>query len=403
MHAGHHVFAHVPHSHFFKLPEEVEHFYILAFVRTILTVTGGLFLPLFIYKETSSLTLVFLYMLLAQGVAKLPLRPFNLWVLKKCGVEWAMFLSIVLAGTEYALVYFLGTDLAAVFFYGFLEGFSVSLYWDAYHTSFGVFGRERDSAEEVAGLQVLQNVTSILLPLLSALIIRYVGFHGFYAIVFASTLLASIYLLFKFGKLHRVDFTFHDVLHTPYRELHVSDGIQCGFTWVIPIFLYIVFGGSVVLFGALKTAIGLAMALFSFVIARYFDRKRAFGLGKVPYLGNIVFTTLLTLFPTPVVVSVSEIARGITNTFAVAISATLYRVVKHRAPAMAVGRSFYVSVGKTVSFTIALIFAYLVESLHVLAVPPVDLTRYLILATIPFAITSVLLYGKLEKEVEGYA
>ncbi len=403
MHAGHHVFAHIPHIHFFKLPDEVAHFYILAFVRTVLTVTGGLFLPLFIYKATSSLTLVFLYMLLAQGVAKLPLRPFNLWVLRRYGVEWAVFLSIVLAGTEYALVYFLGMNLAAVFFYGFLEGLSGALYWDAYHTSFGVFGRERDSAEEVAGLQVLQNVTSILLPVLSALVIRYVGFHGFYALIFVSTLLASIYLLFKFGKLHRVDFTFRDVLRTPYRDLHVSDGIQYGFTWVIPIFLYIVFGGSVVLFGALKTLIGIAMALFSLIIARYFDRKRAFGLGKVTYLGNAAFPAVLALFPTPIVVSASEIARGLTNTFSVAISATLYRIVKHRAPAMAVGRSFYISVGKSISFTVALAFAYLVESLHVFAFSPVDLTRYLILATVPFAITSVLLYGKLEREAESYA
>jgi len=403
MHAGHHVFAHIPHIHFFKLPDEVAHFYILAFVRTILTVTGGLFLPLFIYKSTGSLTLVFLYMLLSQGVAKLPLRPANLWILRHYGVEWAMFLSIVLAGVEYSLVYFLGMGIIAVFFYGFLEGVSGSLYWDAYHTSFGVFGRERDSAEEIAGLQVIQNITSILLPMFSALIIRFLGFHTFYALVFVSTFLASLYLLFKFGELHRIDFSFHDVLHAPYRDLHVSDGIQYGFTWVIPIFLYIVFSGSVVLFGALKTLIGLAMALFSLIIARYFDRKRAFGLGRVTYLGNAVFPTILSLFPSPIVASVTEISRGLTNTFAVAISATLYRVVKHRAPALAVGRSFYVSVGKTVSFTVALVLAYLVECAHVLALSPVNTTRYLILLTMPFALLSYYLYGKLEREAGSYS
>ena len=403
MHAGHHVFAHIPHIHFFKLPEEVEHFYILAFVRTILTVTGGLFLPLFIYKETASLFLVFLYMLLSQSLAKLPTRPFNLWVLKKYGVEWAMFLSIVLAGVEYFFVYFLGMSIAAVFFYGVLEGLSAALYWDAYHTSFGVFGRERDSAEEVAGLQVLQSITSVLLPLVSAIIIGTIGFHAFYAVIFMGTVVGSLYLLSRFGETHRISYTMKDVLTVPYRDLHISDGIQYGFTWVIPIFLYIVFGGSVMLFGALKTTIGAAMAVFSLIIARYFDRKRAFGLGRITYLGNSFFTAILSAFPTPITASLLEIGRGLTNTFAVAISATLYRVVKHRSKALTVGRSFYVSVGKGIAFTAALLLAYAVEEAHVLELSPVDLTRYLIAMAAPFGIISFLLYRKLEREAAEYS
>ena len=403
MHAGHHVFAHIPHIHFFKLPEEVEHFYILAFVRTILTVTGGLFLPLFIYKETASLFLVFLYMLLSQSLAKLPTRPFNLWVLRKHGVEWAMFLSIVLAGTEYFFVYFLGMSIAAVFFYGVLEGLSAALYWDAYHTSFGIFGRQRDSAEEVAGLQVLQSFTSILLPLVSAIIIGAIGFHAFYAVIFIGTVIGSLYLLSRFGETHKVSYAMRDVLRVPYRDLHISDGIQYGFTWVIPIFIYIVFGGSVMLFGALKTAIAAAMAVFSLIIARYFDRKRAFGLGRITYLGNSLFTAILSAFPSPITASILEIGRGLTNTFGVAISATLYRVVQHRSKALTVGRSFYVSVGKGIAFTVALLLAYAVEKAEIIELGPVDLTRYLIALTIPFGVTSYVIYKKLEREVESYS
>ncbi len=398
MHGGHHVFAHLPHIHFFKLPDEVAHFYALAFVRTILTVTGGLFLPIYIYKATGSLFMVFLYMLLAQSLAKLPIRPFNLWVLRRYGVEWAMFLSIVFAGTEYMLVYFFGTALLPVFFYGILEGISTALYWDSYHTSFGLFGKIRESAEELAGLQIIQSITSIILPFLSAVVIGIVGFHVFYALVFVSTVLASLWLLSKFGEPHRVEYTMHDVLTVPYRDLHIFDGIQCGFTWIIPIFLYIVLSGSVLLFGAVKTIIAAAMALFSFLIARYFDRRRAFGMGRVVYLGNAVFPTILASFPSPVVATFTETARGLTNTFAVAISATLYRIVRERSPALTVGRSFYISLGKSVAFGLALIVSYLVEYAHALSLTPVDLTRYLIYFSAPFALLSFYLYGKLERE-----
>ncbi|MDN5358730.1 MAG: hypothetical protein PWP76_573 [Candidatus Diapherotrites archaeon] len=402
MHAGHHVFGHIPHIHFFKLPEEVEHFYLLAFVRFVLTVTGGLFFPIFIYAETQSLTLVFLYMLLAQGLAKLPIRPFNLWVLRNHGVEWAMFLSIVFAGLEYTLAYFFGMTVLAVFFYGFLEGISGAIYWDAYHTSFGLFGREKDSAEEVAGLQVVQNLTGIFLPLISAVFIKMLGFHTFYAFVFIGTILASLYLLSRFGETHKVNFTMRDVIYVPYRALHLSDGIQWGFAWIMPIFTYLVFSGKVVLFGALKTAIAAAMAVFSFLVARYFDRKNAFGLGRVPYIGNAIFIPLQAMFPTPIVVTLGELGRSFTNTFAVAISATMYRIVKHRSPALSVGRSFFVSAGKSISFAFILILAYLAEN-GALALAQVDVCRTGLFLVIPFAISSCLLYGKMEREAESYA
>ncbi len=402
MHAGHHVFAHLPHTHFFKLPEEVAHFYALAFVRTVLSVTGGLFFPLFVYKSTGSLTITFLYMLLSQGLARLPVRTFNLWVLRRHGVEWAMFLSILLGGTEYFLAYFAGMGIVAVFFYGILEGVSGALYWDAYHTSFGIFGREKDAAEEVAGLQILQNITAIVLPLISATVIAYLGFHAFYALVFVSTLAASLWLLKMFGKTHHVLFTMQEVLTVPFRDLHVSDGIQYGFTWVIPIFLYIVFGGSVLLFGALKTTIGAAMALFSFAIARYYDRKRAFGLGRITYLGNGFWTSVLVAFPAPLVASITEIGRGITNTFGVAITATLYRIVKHQSRALTVGRSFYVSMGKTIAFTVAIIVSAAAEYWHAIPADPVFITRALIAGTLPFALLSAYLYGKMERAAESY-
>lgn|GEM_PF-2977807 len=401
MHEGHHVFAHLPHLHFFELPEEVAHFYALAFIRTVLTVTGGLFLPLYIYKATGSLFLVFLYMLLSQSFAKLPLRPLNLWILRRFGIEWAMFASIILAGIEYLLVYFFGTALLPVFFYGVLEGISASLYWDSYHTSFGLFGKLKESAEELAGLQIIQSMTTILLPFLSAVVISVLGFHVFYAIVFISTVIASLWLLSRFGATHKVNFTMREVLTVPYRALHLSDGAQYGFTWIIPIFLYIVLNGSVLLFGVVKTIIAASMALFSFVIARYFDRKRAFGLGKIVYAGNAVFPTILATFPSPVVATVTETARGLTNTFGVAITATLYRVVRDRSPALAVGRSFYVSAGKSVAFTAALVLSYLVERAHVLSLSPVDLTRYLIYGAAIFALTSIYLYGRLERDVES--
>ncbi len=298
------------------------------------------------------------------------------------------------------MAYFLGTTLAAVFFYGVLEGVSGALYWDSYHTSFGIFGKIRDSAEEVAGLQVLQSTVSIFLPFVSSAIIAWMGFHAFYAVVFAVTILTSVYLLHVFGETHRLDFSMSEVLHSPFKALHISDGVQYGFTWVIPIFLYILFSRNVLLFGALKTAIGLAMAIFSYLIARYYDRKRAYALGNVVYIGNGFWTALQAILAVPSVSAISEIGRGISNTFAVTIAATIYRAVKKRQPALVIGRSFFVSVGKSISFTIALLLSFSVEFLHIVQMSPLDITRALILLTPVFALSSIYFYGGLVKFVE---
>ena len=93
--------------------------------------------------------------------------------------------------------------------------------------------------------------------------------------------------------------------------------------------------------------------------------------------------------------------RGLTNTFAVAVSATFYRIVKHKHPALTVGRSFYASLGKSVAFLVAVVAAYLVEHLGVFSIAPLDLARFLVLLTVPFALISCLLYGRLVKDVAG--
>ncbi len=399
MHIGHHPFHHIPHIHF-KLPEEVEHFYLLSFARSVLAITGGLFLPLYIYKATGDLLSVLVYLLLSHGLFRVFSRPLSLYVLKGHGVEVAMFLSILLAGVEYLSVYFFGITPLLIALYGLLESLSTTLYWDAYHISFGIFGRERDNAEERAGLSVVQSAVSIILPVTSAVIINVVGFHTFYAIVFIVTVAASLFLLKHFRRFTKIEFTFKDVVESPYKRFLLFEGAMYSLMWLTPIFAYIVFSGDVVRFGLLFTFMGFVSTLLSYFVAKYIDRKHDYGLGRFYYAGAGIFIGALSLFPTTLGVYVTQLLRSAFNIFELAVVSAIYRVVKHKHPALAVGRSFYISIGKLVFFStlIALYFAFLTSGARI-----DDLTFLagVFIAAPILAYLTIKEYGRLVREAEN--
>lgn len=387
---GHHLFENVSHIYFFDLPEEVVHFYLLATVRSILLMTGSLFMPIYIYNETGSLILAFLYFLGAQSIVQIVLRPtFNTFIFRRLGVEVASFLSIVLAGVEYLLAYLFGVkNVLLLTLYAVLEGISRSLYWDAFHLSFGLFGKDREVAEEVAGLQLLQNALSIAFPFISVLFISLFGFHIFYLVVFFITLLTSFFLIKSFKHTTKIFVDPDRFKNIPCKELFLIEGVTIGISWFVPLYVYIVLSGNLAIIGGLKTLIGLVMAGVSYAIAAFVDRKHAYSLGRIVYLGNAIFIAFISLVPDAFLVSLSEILRGAALTFAVAISAAVYNVARKKDKTLLVARNFYISIGKGLALALFLALTFLGE---------LSALRTTLLLALPFGLTTAYMYRCLER------
>ena len=361
---SYHGHLHISHFHFFSLPDEVKHFYYFALIRTVLFATGGLFLPLFIYSSTKSILLALIYYYVALGPLRLITKPLELWFLKDQGVERAMFVSVSLAGITFLLAYYLTINLTSVLLLGFLMGFSLALYWDSFHISFGLFGRFREVGEEMGSLVVLQSILSIVLPVLSGVFVSFFGFHLFYLIVFLFTLTASIFLVKSLGKTYRVRLSMERVIKAPLKRMHTLEGMMYGFLCFTDLFIYVVLGGAVILFGAVKFIVNLLSALSSYLVGYVFDRRLPLGLGRLLYLLEGLDGMVKTLLFNPIGAAVGDILKWMGAAFHTALAGTLYIIGRNGYPEIVIARSFYITVGKSLALTLVILFSlYLQTSL----------------------------------------
>ncbi len=384
------LFHHIPLTHFYELPEEIKHFYELSIIRAAFLSVGALFLPLYIYT-TLGLGYTLFYLFLSYGLFRLISRPLNVIILREWGIETAMFLAILMSGLMYLLVFLFGINEYSILLFSILEAFSFSLYWDAYHLSFSVFGRERQFGSEVADLTFIENFISILSPIAASAFIYYLGFHTFYGIVFVFTLILSLFLVRGFKKTYKVPITFEEVINAPFRRLFFVEGILSGLTTPGFLLLYLVLQGSVLAFGAVKTVIGLFVAFFSHLLGYYFDRKLPFWMGKLMYLGSTIYALIVSFTLHPLWVSLGEIIRWVMNTFQVAVSATLYTLARKTVKIIALSRSFYITMGRMLTLFLVLIAYYMVSAEDIVFIQSV------IMFAIPVSISMVLLYSDIER------
>jgi len=366
---------HLIHFNFFDLPEEVRHFYLFSLFFTVLVASGSLFLPIYIYTKASLLYVV-LFVLFSNGVFRVLARLVTVPVLRKLGIEYAMFFSILSLSIAYAIVHFMGIEGWMLYLVALFEALGFSFYWDSFHTSFGLFGKLKEEGEEMSWFYVLQGTLNITVPLISAATIATFGFAFFYTAVFLFAVVGSLVLLKTLKRTYTVDITIRDVLRSPLKRFFAVEGIGIGIFYLAPLYLYIVLGGVVMLFGWVKTAISLVSMVVARLIGEYFDRKMPLWMGRIMYIGNAIYGVVAALIPKPLTVSVAEAIKSIAYTFHIPLSATIYLVARNGYPAVTLGRSFFISVGKILGLAIMAALVYFMEN-DMLAFGPPERRRKL--------------------------
>ncbi len=184
--------------------------------------------------------------------------------------------------------------------------------------------------------------------------------------IFIITLVASIYLLRKLPATP-VRLSLERVINSPFRRLSFLDGVTLGIYLTTPLYLFIVVGNSVKLFGEIKSFVVAISSVLVYKIGEFFDKHMPLWMGRLVYVLNGVYGILASLFPNVVSVTIAEILRSVGFVFSVPRDATFYHVSRHY-PELTLSRSMYVTLGKSVGLSILAALLYVMgESVEVFA------------------------------------
>jgi hypothetical protein len=180
---------------FFSLPEQMKHILLFSLLRTAFVSVMGVFLPVYILKLTNSLEYVGLFFALTYGIFGFMFLYLIQTLLNKMSIEELQSISIIsgiLQSIIVALIpWFQNYLLIIIVLLSMLSSISLIFYWIPQHVVLGLFSRKNSEAEDFAKIGLISTIFSILAPIISSIIIYFVGFGMFY-ILFALCYLVSI-------------------------------------------------------------------------------------------------------------------------------------------------------------------------------------------------------------------
>lgn len=260
----------------------------------------GIFIPIYIYKLTSSFTHVFLFFLLYHLTVVSASCLTGLGI-KKFGMDKASLLGALLRTVFLLFLIFSQDNLVLLWPTALFWGLAVSSTWLPYHYTVVV---EDDGdgtyGHEVALLKIVEKAASGAAPFIGGLLVYFFGFTVLYAVGIVFVVFSALPMLVdrvdKKNMRYDLGSVWKGIFKRKFRPLVV------GFTGYIlenqvfcvlrPLFIFIALASAAQL-GAIESVAILSTILVVWWVGRWVDRK-GFGLLKI---GAVVNALVLLLLP----------------------------------------------------------------------------------------------------------
>jgi len=277
---------------FFSLPEQMKHILLFSLLRTAFVSVMGVFLPVYILKLTNSLEYVGLFFALTYGVFGFMFLYLIQTLLNKMSIEELQSISIIsgiLQSIIVALIpWFQNYLLIIIVLLSMLSSISLIFYWIPQHVVLGLFSRKNSEAEDFAKIGLISTIFSILVPIISSIIIYFVGFGMFY-ILFALCYLVSI-LGIKHLLKNKTRISV-DIKNINLNSMFILEGIWWFTAMVFLIYVYYVFG-NIVIYGSLKSISVLVASISAYLFSIFVDAHKDYSIGS---LGILVRSTIMSI------------------------------------------------------------------------------------------------------------
>lgn len=254
---------------------ELEELYISTFLKFSSLAIINIFIPIYLFNLEFPLQSIFLFYAV-WSLSHFSMCPIAAKIASKIGFKHA----IMIANPMLIITFFLLSHLPTIpdffFLVAITGGISGGLYWVPFHTDFTISSDKKNRGKEVALLSLTIGASSVLGPLIGAVLILSTGF-SFTFIIAALIIFLSIVPLFftKDSKLHP-KFSFKDInkFDTLYFKTYIITNIFSVNNMeriLLPLFIFF-FLSNYLFLGGLQT-IGLFAALMASMVAgTFFDK-----------------------------------------------------------------------------------------------------------------------------------
>lgn len=315
--------------HRISLPEEVVHLYLVSAIRTFLSASAAIFLPLYIYQTTGSVFLAFLFLFL-DFLWLIIATSLVVFSMRRVTFEWLGLVSTVAFSGLFFFVYTHRTiDTVFMFVAPMLYGISGGLYWLFHHLVYSAYG-ERHVSRNFSYESIINTAVGVVAPMVSGFIAYFLSYHVFFAL--ASIL--SIGYLFLWVK-HLKHRTVLDLqpLRQFYRNLrpdriilYILGGVYTIPLISIPIYLAVnTSANTPAAIGIVMSVSALLGAVVTYILGKYVDESHDYPLGAIGF--SLLALLLLHMLYTPGVAHYLAALRGIFGTLAfLPVTSWIYRL-----------------------------------------------------------------------------
>lgn len=265
--------------------------YLASTIRTFALSLLGIFTPLYVYQvlegtpifatRTEILIGVIGYYVIHRLTLLLVNIPASYFIAEvRGGFRKSMLLSNILHAGNLLFLIFAEHRPWLLLPAAVIGGALIPFYWIPYHLIFVEDGKERSFAKQISSVSILNNIASVVAPLIGGLVIAFVGFETLLVVVLF-LIVASTFPIFSMRHHERhfvppLKMLWRDFFRRGFRKdlvAFLGAGAQnVGTAVVWPIFLFTIVGSFVGL-GALTSGVVLVSILVVLVLGRVVDKK----------------------------------------------------------------------------------------------------------------------------------
>ncbi len=149
--------------------------YLNTIIRNLAFGILGIFIPIYIYQTTHSITNVFLFYLIHRAATLITVYP-TARLVHKIGPDFAMLISSFLAGIYLTLLSLI-PDIPILFgITAVFGGINLSLHWLPYHTAFADVSSENELSKDITNVSNLSRLIRTLAPTIGGIVAAKMGF-----------------------------------------------------------------------------------------------------------------------------------------------------------------------------------------------------------------------------------